>query len=189
MNSGISFRSFLCVRLHRLLCFCPLLLVLTLETTVMKVPGPPCSRPNGMQDWGPESGPRWRGCSEEASSTTSETSQASEYSSEAAETEEGAANGSDFAVQGGRLWMVVAAASVVSAVVAIAMGQRRPAATQQRHGMAGSVMRRVGAVSAFAAGAFPGRQQNKTVEMQTQGEGYRLDMAPEGGASVPSANV
>jgi hypothetical protein len=81
--------------------------------------------------------------------------------------------------------MLIVAGSVVSAVAAIAMGQRRPAASQQRHGMAGSVMRRVGAVSAFAAGAFPGRKPTTTtVEMQSQGAGYRLDMDPEHGQSA-----
>jgi hypothetical protein len=152
----------------------------------MKVPGPPCTRPNGSQDWGPHGGPRWRGCSEEVSSTSSE---AAVESSEEAFTEDAATGGEYNALKGPQLWMFVVAGSVVSAMVAIGMGQRQPLASS-RHGMTGSVMRRVGAVSAFAAGAFAVRGQNQGVEMQAEIPAYRLDMCPEEeGLSSPSANV
>lgn len=74
--------------------------------------------------------------------------------------------------------MVFAAGSVLSAIVAISMGQRKDAERLQKHGMVGSVMRRVGAVSAFAAGAFPSK--GKAVEMQGSRPEYRLDTSPQG---------
>ena len=154
----------------------------------MKIPGPPCTRPNGSQDWGPEGGPRWRHCSEDSSSSTSSSSAEASVSEEAAVADQEASSGTGFnANLGIQWWMVVVAGSVASALAAIAMGQRRPAANQQRHGMAGSVMRRVGAVSAFAAGVFPGRKPTTTtnaVELQSPGAGYRLDTDPEGGQSA-----
>ena len=162
----------------------------------MKVRGPPCTRPDGTPDWGPKFGPRWKDCQEESYSESDawDSSQAQEAyngnaAAENAYNDQGAASGNGFnAVQGLQLWMFVVAGSIMSAMVAIHLGQKKPSASQARHGMAGSVMRRVGAVSAFAAGAFPGRRkQSTTVEMQRPE--YRLDLSGSDDASVPSATV
>lgn len=160
--------------------------------------GPPCSRNDGSKDWGPFDGPRWRDCSKEDSAYSSDSStqsssqaQVNEYNAndatENAYNDQGAASGNGFGgISGVQLWMFVVAGSILSALVAINMGQRKPSENQARHGMAGSVMRRVGAVSAFAAGALPGRKQSKAVEMQPHRAEYRLDM---GDPSVPSTTV
>ena len=57
-------------------------------------------------------------------------------------------------VAGFELWMVFAGGSVLSAFVAINMGQQKSIAAVDRHNMSGAVMRRNGAVNAFAEGAF-----------------------------------
>lgn len=69
-------------------------------------------------------------------------------------------------------WMLLTAGSVVAALVAVHFGQQK-SAPSNKHGMAGSVRRRFGAVTAFADGFIP----QKDVEMQQQQEagGYRLD--------------
>lgn len=83
------------------------------------------------------------------------------------------ANGGSFggATGGFRLWMVFVAGSVLGAMVAVHMGQRKPGIIETRHEMSGAVMRRAGTVGAFAEGFFPA---DKAVEMSTSHD-YKLD--------------
>jgi hypothetical protein len=61
-------------------------------------------------------------------------------------------------------WMMATAGSVMAALLAVRMGQRKNSSSAQRHEMSGAVMRRMGAVSAFAGAALPG--PSKTVELR-----------------------
>jgi hypothetical protein len=72
---------------------------------------------------------------------------------------------------------------VISAAFAVNMGQRKnPMRAATKHGLAGAVNRRVGAVSAFAAGALGGGAMAKAdkdsgVELRP---GYHMEAGPEG---------
>lgn len=68
------------------------------------------------------------------------------------------------------------AGSVLSAMAAIRMGQRKEPMGDRKHDMSGAVMRRVGAVNAFASGLFPSNG-SKVVEMQAARPEYKLDMS------------
>ena len=168
--------------------------------TVAQQLGPhkPCTRPDGTRDWGPENGPRWNHCLREAAmqgdgTSTDGTTSYSSYVSSSSEAEDAANTNnitSSGAMKGFQYWMLVVAGSVMSAMVAIHMGQRKDPAGAGRHDMSGSVMRRVGAVNAFAAGLFPSTK-GQAVEMSPSRPEYRLDMSPEGNdsAMMPSATV
>lgn len=96
---------------------------------------------------------------------------------------QGTAGGGMFnnSTQGLNLWMGLAAGSILSALVAIHLGQKKEN-RGGKHGMCGAIMRRKGAVSAFAEGVFPSR--GKEVEMKPSRPEYRLDMSPQGGEAV-----
>lgn len=166
-------------------------------------PHKPCTRPDGTRDWGPEHGPRWNHCMREAAmegdsstsdATTTSSSEYMEYSASSSSEAEDSANTNNItssgAMKGFQYWMLILAGSVMSAMVAIHMGQRKDPAGGRRHDMSGSVMRRVGAVNAFAAGLFPSTK-GKAVEMQASRPEYRLDMSPDGNDTpmLPSATV
>ena len=130
---------------------------------------------------------------QEDATATDGTYSSSSYVSSSSEAEDAANTNnitSSGAMAGFQYWMLVAAASVMSAMFAIHMGQRKDPAGARRHDMSGSVMRRVGAVNAFAAGFFPATK-GQAVEMSPSRPEYRLDMSPEGNNSsmVPSATV
>lgn len=73
------------------------------------------------------------------------------------------------------------AGSVMAAMAAVHMGQRKnPKVMKNRHAMAGSVNRRVGAVGAFADGMTPDHA-TQGVELQ---EGYHVDVQPDGSFEV-----
>ena len=125
------------------------------------------------------------------SSSSSSSSYYSASSSSEAESATSSTTGtSSPALKGFNYWLLVAAGSVMSAMAAIHLGQRKDPAAARRHDMSGSVMRRVGAVNAFAAGFFPSTK-GQAVEMSSSRPEYRLDMSPEGNdtANVPSATV
>lgn len=86
------------------------------------------------------------------------------------------------AAQGAQLWMLFVAGSVVSALIAVHLGQKKENSEAGRHGMCGAIVRRKGAVSAFAEGVFPSR--TKEVEMKSSQPEYRLDMSPQGNEDV-----
>ena len=133
---------------------------------------------------------------QEDASTSDASSSSSYYSSYSASSsgEEASATNtnstSSGAKKGFQYWMLVAAGSVMSAMAAIHLGQRKDPAAGQRHDMSGAVMRRVGAVNAFAAGLFPSTQ-GRAVEMSPSRPEYKLDMSPEGNETsmLPSATV
>ena len=78
--------------------------------------------------------------------------------------------------------MFLVAGSVVSALFAIHLGQRKESRDEEKHGMCGAIMRRKGAVSAFAEGVFP--SGGREVEMKPSRHEYRLDMRPQGDTVV-----
>ena len=95
------------------------------------------------------------------------------------------------AANGLGIWMFFLAGSVLAAMAAINMGQKKkPKVLTNKHPMAGSVNRRVGAVSAFADGALgsslggvdaaPGAADTG-VELQS---GYHIDAQPDGSFEV-----
>jgi hypothetical protein len=73
----------------------------------------------------------------------------------------------------------------MAALFAMHMGQRKNRSSAQRHEMAGSVVRRNGAVTAFADACLPGT--SKVVELGgvEVKDGYRLDYGPEGVETTP----
>ena len=163
---------------------------------------PRCNHPDGTRDWGPKNGPKWLDCSRQeawptmAPAGSGQSSYVYTQSSSYNQNDSNKSTGSGKTdsksfnpmAAGFQLWMVFAAGSVVSALIAINLGQRKDPVGLQRHGMAGAVMRRVGAVSAFAAGAFPAR--GKAVEMQATRPEYKLDLSPTAeDASIHDASV
>ena len=151
--------------------------------------GPPCTRKDGTRDWGPEGGPRWKHCAKKAvedsdmqySSYVEVSSDSSQVQQESVSEYQGGdtANGGSFGNSSGgfRLWMVFVAASVLSTMAAIHMGQRKPGLVETRHEMSGAVMRRAGTVTAFAEGFFPGsggEAAANAVEMPASHD-YKLD--------------
>lgn len=97
---------------------------------------------------------------------------------------------------GFEMWMMATAGAVLAALIAINIGQRKNRSANNKHGMQGSVMRRLGVVSAFAEGALPCASEGlcanqEDVEMQGQEvtPGYQLDMGPEGVETTPGYQV
>eukprot|EP00934_Nitzschia_sp_Nitz4_P005478 Nitzschia sp. Nitz4//scaffold226_size53432//12514//13231//NITZ4_006693-RA/size53432-processed-gene-0.33-mRNA-1//-1//CDS//3329542727//5468//frame0 len=148
----------------------------------------PCYKPLGEPDFGKPGTDHYLKCMQESmsdsssSSSTSDSSSSSSSSNSASNSynsyvdvseEEGVAEyqgqetagagGSSGATAGFELWMMFVAGSVLSALVAVHMGQKKPSLAAGRHELSGAVSRRNGAVNAFADGAF----QNGTVEMQS----------------------
>jgi hypothetical protein len=105
-------------------------------------------------------------------------------------------NGQDTASGGGfanaskgfQFWMIATMGSVLGAMIAIHIGQKKNRPNGQGHEMSGAVARRMGAVSAFAEGAFPcATKEQMGVEMQGQEveTGYQLEVGPEGVETRP----
>ena len=85
--------------------------------------------------------------------------------------------------------MLATAGSVLAAMIAIHMGQRKNRGGD-RHAMTGAIMRRNNAVNAFAAGALPlgAKQSSKVseVEMKTP---FTIDVGPDGLEAAPSYDM
>jgi predicted dehydrogenase len=96
------------------------------------------------------------------------------------------AGGGGFSEAGGafRVWMVFLVGSILSATVAVHLGQRKNPMVQGRtansnNEMKGAVARRIGSVSAFAAGAFAGSKGSNEVEMNESSQPLQMDMGPD----------
>jgi hypothetical protein len=165
---------------------------LILDTTTVARLGPPCTRGDGTPDWGPQRGPRWNDCSKEESPTQAPSSLNNANGVSSYESYVDANGNTVYAGQGAdsaggkfsnaaaglSLWMVFVAGSVMSALVAVHLGQKKDSVGEGRHGMSGAIMRRKGAVGAFADGVFPSR--GKEVEMKSSSRPeYRLDMSEQ----------
>jgi hypothetical protein len=87
-------------------------------------------------------------------------------------------------------WLIVCFASVVAAVFAIHVGQRKNAFRATRgppFQLQGAVSRRVGAVSAFASGALPSPEQEmQGVELR---QGLSMEMGPDGDVEMQPGYV
>jgi hypothetical protein len=93
------------------------------------------------------------------------------------------ANGGSSAVMSSQLnmWLFVTVASVVAAVGAIHIGQKKnPNGSRGRHELTGVVSRRATLVSAFANGLMPGKETPIADEGVEVSPGLSLDYSPTG---------
>eukprot|EP00339_Tiarina_fusa_P010699 CAMPEP_0117016076 /NCGR_PEP_ID=MMETSP0472-20121206/12719_1 /TAXON_ID=693140 ORGANISM="Tiarina fusus, Strain LIS" /NCGR_SAMPLE_ID=MMETSP0472 /ASSEMBLY_ACC=CAM_ASM_000603 /LENGTH=238 /DNA_ID=CAMNT_0004720009 /DNA_START=44 /DNA_END=760 /DNA_ORIENTATION=+ len=144
--------------------------------------------------WGDEGGGEWEGDGtegyepdyggdyEQDAEAASYSYQEDAGSSGADYQEKRTAGGGGFASAGGafRVYMVFLVGSILSATVAVHMGQRKnPMVQGNTNEIKGAVARRIGSVSAFATGAFAGSKAKKEVEMSESSQPLQMDMGPD----------
>lgn len=149
---------------NKLLALLPICITLS---TVAHLGPHPCYKPLGEPDFGKPGTERYLKCMEEAGESDSSGRSYSSYVDVSEEESSGVSEykGQDTASGGGftnsaggfQLWMVFVAGSILSALVAVHMGQKKPGMATRKHEMSGAVTRRVGTVGALADGAFASR--------------------------------
>jgi hypothetical protein len=117
----------------------------------------------------------------DSASTTGAQADSANYYEE--EDEKEAANAGSSAVMSSRLnmWLFATVGSVIAAIGAIHIGQRKnPNGARGRHAMTGVISRRATLVSAFATGLMPSKETPLANEGVEVSPGLSLDYSPSG---------